>query len=69
VDADAYLFRTGHGRPGGIGDLPGHVRQVILPSAARCKAAYTLGGFIHILLFLAIVTVIVRLIQRRRIVS
>ena len=32
-------------------------------------AAYTLGGFIHILLFLAIVTVIVRLIQRRRIVS
>jgi hypothetical protein len=31
--------------------------------------SYTLGGFIHILLFLAIVTVLIRVIQGRRIVS
>jgi hypothetical protein len=30
---------------------------------------YTLGGFIHILLVLAVVTVLIRLIQGRRIVS
>lgn len=31
--------------------------------------SYTLGGFIHILLVLAIVTVLIRVIQGRRIVS
>jgi len=31
--------------------------------------AYTLGGFIHILLVLAVVTVLIRVIQGRRIVS
>jgi hypothetical protein len=31
--------------------------------------AYTLGGFIHILLVLAVVTVVVRVIQGRRILS
>jgi hypothetical protein len=30
---------------------------------------YTFGGFIHILLLLAFVTVLIRLIRRRRIVS
>jgi len=29
--------------------------------------SYTLGGFIHILLILAVVTVAIRLIQRRRV--
>jgi len=31
--------------------------------------AYTLGGFIHILLVLAVVTVLIRVIQVRRIIS
>ena len=31
--------------------------------------AYTLGGFVHILLVLAVVTVVVRVIQGRRILS
>jgi len=31
--------------------------------------SYTLGGFIHILLVLAVVTVLIRLIQGRRIAS
>jgi hypothetical protein len=31
--------------------------------------AYTLGGFIHILLVLAVVTVLIRVIQGRRITS
>ena len=31
--------------------------------------SYTLGGFIHILLVLAIVTVLIRVIQGRRIVT
>ena len=31
--------------------------------------AYTLGGFVHILLVLAVVTVLIRVIQGRRIVS
>jgi Family of unknown function (DUF5670) len=31
--------------------------------------AYTLGGFIHILLALAVVTVLIRVIQGRRIIS
>jgi len=31
--------------------------------------SYTLGGFIHILLVLAVVTVLIRVIQGRRIVS
>ena len=31
--------------------------------------AYTLGGFIHILLVLAVVTVLIRVVQGRRIVS
>jgi hypothetical protein len=31
--------------------------------------SYTLGGFIHILLVLAIVTVLIRVIQGRRIIS
>ena len=31
--------------------------------------SYTLGGFIHILLVLAIITVLIRVIQRRRIAS
>jgi len=31
--------------------------------------SYTLGGFIHILLVLAIVTVLIRVIQGRKIVS
>jgi hypothetical protein len=31
--------------------------------------AYTLGGFIHILLVLAVVTVLIRVIQGRRIIS
>jgi len=31
--------------------------------------AYTLGGFIHILLVLAVITVLIRLIQGRQIVS
>jgi hypothetical protein len=31
--------------------------------------SYTLGGFIHILLVLAVVTVLIRLIQGRSIVS
>jgi uncharacterized protein DUF5670 len=31
--------------------------------------SYTLGGFIHILLLLAVVTVLIRVIQGRRIVS
>jgi len=31
--------------------------------------SYTLGGFIHILLVLAIVTVLIRVIQGRRIAS
>jgi len=31
-------------------------------------SAYTLGGFIHILLVLAIITVLVQLIQGRRVV-
>jgi len=31
--------------------------------------AYTLGGFIHILLVLAVVTVLIRVIQGRRILS
>jgi hypothetical protein len=29
--------------------------------------SYTLGGFIHILLLLAVVTVVIRLIQNRRV--
>jgi uncharacterized protein DUF5670 len=29
--------------------------------------SYTMGGFIHILLFLAVVTILIRLIQGRRI--
>jgi uncharacterized protein DUF5670 len=32
-------------------------------------SAYTMGGFIHILLVLAIVVVLIRLIQGRRILS
>ena len=32
-------------------------------------SAYTLGGFIHVLLVLAIVVVLIRVIQGRRIVS
>jgi len=31
--------------------------------------SYTLGGFIHILLVLAVVTVLIRVIQGRRVVS
>ena len=31
--------------------------------------SYTLGGFIHILLFLAIVVVLIRVIQGRKVVS
>jgi hypothetical protein len=31
-------------------------------------SAYTLGGFIHILLVLAIITVLVQLVQGRRVV-
>jgi Family of unknown function (DUF5670) len=31
--------------------------------------SYTLGGFIHVLLLLAVVTVLIRVIQGRRIVS
>lgn len=31
--------------------------------------SYTLGGFIHLLLVLAVVTVLIRVIQGRRIVS
>jgi hypothetical protein len=31
--------------------------------------SYTMGGFIHILLVLAIITVLIRVIQGRRIVS
>lgn len=31
--------------------------------------SYTLGGFIHILLVLAVVTVLIRVIQGRRIIS
>lgn len=31
--------------------------------------SYTLGGFIHILLLLAVVTIFIRVIQGRRIVS
>jgi asparagine N-glycosylation enzyme membrane subunit Stt3 len=31
--------------------------------------SYTLGGFIHILLVLAVVTILIRIIQGRRIVS
>ncbi len=31
--------------------------------------SYTLGGFIHILLVLAIVTILIRVIQGRRVVS
>lgn len=31
--------------------------------------AYTLGGFIHILLVLAVVTVLIRVIQGRRLTS
>ncbi len=31
--------------------------------------SYTLGGFIHILLFLAVVTLLIRLIQGRRLAS
>lgn len=31
-------------------------------------SAYTLGGFIHILLVLAVITVLVQLIQGRRVV-
>ena len=31
--------------------------------------SYTLGGFIHILLVLAVLTVLIRVIQRRRIAS
>jgi hypothetical protein len=31
--------------------------------------SYTLGGFIHILLILAIVTLVIRIIQGRRIAS
>jgi len=30
--------------------------------------SYTMGGFIHILLFLAVVTILIRLIQGRRVV-
>jgi len=32
-------------------------------------APYTLGGFIHILLFLAAIALVIRLVQRRRIFS
>jgi len=31
--------------------------------------SYTLGGFIHILLVLAIVTILIRVIQGRRVIS
>jgi Family of unknown function (DUF5670) len=31
--------------------------------------SYSLGGFIHILLVLAIITVLIRVIQRRRVAS
>lgn len=31
--------------------------------------SYTLGGFIHILLILAVITVVIRLLQGRRIAS
>jgi Family of unknown function (DUF5670) len=31
--------------------------------------SYTMGGFIHILLVLAIVTVLIRVIQGRRVIS
>jgi hypothetical protein len=31
--------------------------------------SYTLGGFIHILLVLAVITVVIRLLQGRRIAS
>lgn len=31
--------------------------------------SYTLGGFIHILLFLAVVTLLIRLVQGRRLAS
>jgi len=31
--------------------------------------SYTLGGFIHILLVLAVVTVLIRVIQGRRVIS
>jgi hypothetical protein len=32
-------------------------------------ASYTLGGFIHVLLILAVIAVLVRIIQGRKIVS
>jgi uncharacterized protein DUF5670 len=31
--------------------------------------SYSLGGFIHILLVLAVITVLIRVIQRRRVAS
>jgi len=31
--------------------------------------SYTLGGFIHILLFLAVVTILIRVIQGRRVIT
>ncbi len=32
-------------------------------------SSYTMGGFVHILLLLAVITVIIRVIQGRRILS
>lgn len=37
--------------------------------ALGIATSYTLGGFIHILLLLAVVTILIRVIQGRRIVS
>ncbi|MBZ5694974.1 MAG: lmo0937 family membrane protein [Acidobacteriia bacterium] len=37
--------------------------------ALGIATSYTLGGFIHILLLLAVVTILIRVLQGRRIVS
>jgi len=37
--------------------------------ALGVATSYTLGGFIHVLLLLAVVTVLIRVIQGRRVVS
>lgn len=40
---------------------------LIILWALGLASSYTMGGFIHILLIIALVVIVVRLIQRRRI--
>ena len=42
---------------------------LLLLWALGLVSSYTLGGFVHILLLLAIIVVLVRIIQGRRIIS